>query len=82
MNNPVAQRVARLTGGRRVDELTQRVAALEDAVDENRRLNQRLADVIDVVTEVLVPAMDRDEERLREALGRLTWALDEAAPEV
>jgi hypothetical protein len=56
--------------------LAARVAALEDAVEENRRLNQRLADVIDVVTEVLVPAVDRDDERLRQALGNLGRTLD------
>jgi len=56
--------------------LRERVAALEAAVDENRRLNQRLADVIDVVTEVLVPAADRDDARLREALKNLNKTLD------
>jgi Domain of unknown function (DUF6752) len=56
--------------------LAARVAALEDAVEENRRLNQRLADVIDVVTEVLVPAADRDDARLAEALANLNKALD------
>src|SRR4051794_11821211 len=35
--------------------LAARVAALEEAVEESRQLNQRLADVVDVVTEVLVP---------------------------
>jgi C4-dicarboxylate-specific signal transduction histidine kinase len=56
--------------------LRERVAALEAAVDENRRLNQRLADVIDVVTEVLVPAADRDDARLVEALKNLNKTLD------
>ena len=56
--------------------LAARVRALEEAVDENRRLNQRLADVIDVVTEVLVPAADRDDARLAEALKRLNKTLD------
>ena len=56
--------------------LAARVAALEEAVDENRRLNQRLADVIDVVTEVLVPAADRDDARLAEALANLNKTLD------
>ena len=56
--------------------LAARVAALEEAVDENRRLNQRLADVIDVVTEVLVPAVDRDDARLAEALANLNKVLD------
>ena len=57
--------------------LAARVAALEEAVEENRRLNQRLADVIDVVCEVLVPAADRDDERLRQALKNLNQTLDD-----
>lgn len=52
-----------------------RIEQLEAAVDENRRLNERLSDVIDVVTEVLVPAVDRDDERLKAALGRLDQTL-------
>ena len=51
--------------------LYNRVIALEQEVQESRRLNQRLSDVLDVVTEVLVPAMDRDDERLSAALARL-----------
>ena len=57
--------------GGRDHDLEARVAALEAAVEENRRLNQRLADVVDVVTEVLVPAVDRDDERVRAALDHL-----------
>ena len=52
-------------------DLAARVAALETAVEENRRLNQRLADVVDVVTELLVPAVDRDDARLQAALESL-----------
>jgi hypothetical protein len=65
-------------GGGGGHRLAARVAALEAAVDENRRLNQRLADVIDVVTEVLVPALDRDDERVRKALKDLDKTLGEA----
>lgn len=54
----------------RVALLEQRVVELEDEVQESRALNRRLADVIDVVTELLVPAMDRDDARVREALER------------
>lgn len=57
--------------------LAARVEALEAAVEENRRLNQRLADVIDVVTEVLVPAVDRDDERIVQALANLNKTLDD-----
>jgi hypothetical protein len=58
-------------------DLAARVAALEAAVEENRRLNQRLADVVDVVTEVLVPAIDRDDERIAEALANLNKTLND-----
>lgn len=51
--------------------LSRRVAVLEREVQELRRLSRRLADVTDVVTELLVPAVDRDDERLATALGRL-----------
>ena len=44
---------------------------LRDAVEESRRLNERLSDVLDVVTELLVPAVDRNEERLAESLKKL-----------
>ena len=59
------------------DHLEARVAALEAAVEENRRLNQRLADVVDVVTELLVPALDRDDARVAAALANLNRTLTE-----
>jgi ATP/maltotriose-dependent transcriptional regulator MalT len=58
-------------------DLESRVAALEAAVEENRRLNQRLADVVDVVTELLVPALDRDDARVAAALADLNKTLNE-----
>ncbi len=63
---------------RLIRTLTRRVDALEESVQENRRLNQRLTDVIDVVTEVLVPALDRDDERVRKALDDLDQTLKQA----
>jgi hypothetical protein len=54
--------------------LRRRVIELEQEIQESRRLNQRLSDLIDVVTEVLVPAVDRDDELLRAALARLDAA--------
>ncbi|GGF40211.1 hypothetical protein GCM10011519_12360 [Marmoricola endophyticus] len=53
----------------RLDRLEQEVASLRVAVAESQRLNERLSDVLDVVMELLVPAVDRDEERLRAALA-------------
>ena len=40
------------------------------AVHENRRLNRRVAELTDVVAELLVPIADRDEEKARELLTR------------
>jgi coenzyme F420-reducing hydrogenase delta subunit len=66
-----AKRVARVTG---VDEefqrLRDRVATLEQEVQEARRLHQRLAELTDVVTEVLVPAADRDDDKIRAILAK------------
>ncbi len=58
-------------------DLAARVDALEAAVEENRRLNQRLADVVDVVTELLVPALDRDDAKVAAALADLNKTLNE-----
>lgn len=55
----------------RVADLEAQVAELMDSVEENRRLNERLSDVLDVMTELLVPAVDRDDERLQAALATL-----------
>jgi hypothetical protein len=54
--------------------LYRRVVELEEEIQESRRLNQRLSDLVDVITEVLMPAVDRDDERLRAALARLDAA--------
>jgi hypothetical protein len=59
------------TRAHRVAALEAQVAELQVAVEESRRLNERLSDVLDVVTELLVPAVDRDDERLRAALESL-----------
>ena len=60
--------------------LYKRVLALEKEVQESRRLNQRLSDVIDVVTEILAPAADRDDQRLRDALTRLEAVVEPPTP--
>ena len=53
--------------GESADErsLKQRVADLEDEMQESRRLNRRLAELMDVVEELLVPLSQRDEEKVR-----------------
>jgi len=68
MRNPL-----RLVGDNaaRIRKLEEQVAELMDSVEENRRLNERLSDVLDVLTELLVPAVDRDDARLEEALAKV-----------
>jgi uncharacterized protein DUF6752 len=65
------KRLAGLTG---VDEelrmLRGRVERLERELQESRRLHQRLAELTDVVTEILVPAADRQDDRIRELLEK------------
>jgi len=42
-----------------------RLRALEEEVQENRQLHRRLAELTDVVTELLLPLEQRDEDRAR-----------------
>ena len=58
-----------------VRDLQERVARLEEDVAESRRLNERLSDVLDVVVELLVPAVQRDDARLDEALKKLNQSV-------
>lgn len=67
---------------RRVDEheeqlhaLRQRIAVLEAEVQENRELNRRLAELTDVVTELLVPLSQRDDEKVDALLDEYRKAL-------
>jgi alkylation response protein AidB-like acyl-CoA dehydrogenase len=55
-------------GAREVTELQRRVAELEAEVQENRQLNSRLAELTDVVAELLVPLAERDEARVEQVL--------------
>ncbi|MPZ65622.1 MAG: hypothetical protein GEU83_08935 [Pseudonocardiaceae bacterium] len=66
-------RVAHLEGQvrdleRTRSRLRERISELELEVQECRRLQTRVAEVTDFVVEVLIPAADRDDERLRHAL--------------
>jgi len=50
--------------------LSARVTVLEAEVQECRQLNIRLAELCDVVSELLLPAADRDEAARAGALAR------------
>jgi len=60
------------TAGRvlRLTQLEERVAELEAEIQECRQVNLRLAELTDVVAELLLPVAQRDEERVAEALRR------------
>lgn len=51
-----------------VARLRKRVVDLEQEVQELRRLSPRLAELADLVQELLVPAAKRDDERLKDLL--------------
>lgn len=66
-NHGPGARAARWVKDRRLDRssLRRRVAALEEEMQETRRLNRRLAELMDVVEELLVPLGERDEAKVR-----------------
>lgn len=57
---------------RAIGNLEQRVADLEADVVELRRHNLHLAELTDVVAELLVPMASRDQARIDAALERFT----------
>lgn len=58
-----------------VRRLEQRVADLEADMTEMRRHHLRLAELADVVQELLVPMASRDEEAVQDALERFRKSL-------
>ena len=70
-----AGKLARLGNGGELDELRDRLAVLEDEVQQCRQLNLRLAELTDVVQELLLPVAQRDEARLAELMERYSKGL-------
>lgn len=63
-------RVQNLTGMSTAIDLRRRLKVLEDEVQECRALSLRLAELTDIVTELLLPVAQRDESKLEELLER------------
>jgi small-conductance mechanosensitive channel len=63
-------RVARAVAGDRLDRLQQRLDELEAEVQECRQLNIRLAELTDLVEQLLLPMAARDEERISAAVEK------------
>ena len=76
MRAKVSRGVAKVrdAGSTRVDmiKLAARVKELEAEVQECRQLNLRLAELTDVVQELLLPVAQRDEARITEVMERYT----------
>jgi hypothetical protein len=53
----------------------ERLADLEAEMQEARRLNRRVAELLDIVEELLVPVSQRDETKVREYLERHSSSL-------
>lgn len=65
--------LAKLSNARRASKLEvamlrKSVEDLEEEMQEARRLNRRLAELLDIVEELLVPIAQRDEEKVQKYL--------------
>ncbi|MFL6060352.1 MAG: DUF6752 domain-containing protein [Marmoricola sp.] len=69
------RKVVNAAGGGIVDELFARIAELEAEVQENRNLNVRVAELVDLVAELMVPVASQDRERIEEALAKFERSL-------
>ena len=67
--SPKIPRVDRKEFRRKAAAVPHWVSDVSAAVHENRRLNRRIAELTDVVAELLVPIADRDEDKARELLA-------------
>lgn len=58
-----------------VARLSKRVSDLEHDLQEHRELSMRVAQLTDIVQELLIPIADRDEERLHRLLQEYSATL-------
>jgi len=65
------RRVARRLAG----DLLTRIDELEAEVQENRNLNLRVAELVDLVQELLIPVASQDRDRIDAALAKFQRSL-------
>lgn len=70
-----ARKAANAAGGGLVDELFARISELEAEVQENRNLNVRVAELVDLVSELMVPVASQDREKIEAALAKFERSL-------
>jgi len=66
----MVDRVGRVVLGDRIERLQRRLDTLEAEVQECRRLNVRLAELTDVVEQLLLPMASQDPERIAVAVEK------------
>ena len=71
----IRRRLADAAGGGLVTELIARIEELEGAVQENRNLNLRVAELVDLVQELLVPVASQDQDKIDTALAKFQRSL-------
>lgn len=69
------RKILRVVGGSERAELRARIAELEADVQDLRRHHVRLAELVDVVQELLVPLSSRDQDRIDEAIENFARSL-------
>ena len=62
------------------EALIRRIEDLEAEVQENRRLNRRVAELTDLVTELLIPIARQDPARIDEMIARYRGTLSTGEP--
>lgn len=62
-------------GGGLVGELLTRIDELEAEVQENRNLNLRVAELVDLVQELLIPVASQDRDKIEAALAKFQRSL-------
>jgi len=72
LKDRAVERVARAVAGNRLDELQQRLVELEAEIQECRQLNIRLAEVTDLVEQLLLPIAAQDQEKIAAAVEKYT----------
>ena len=70
LKSRAVERMARAVAGERLDALQRRLEDLEAEVQECRQLNIRLAEVVDLVEELLLPIAAQDEGKIAAAVEK------------
>lgn len=69
------RRVVDAVGGGLVGDMLARIDDLEAAVEENRNLNLRVAELVDLVQELLIPVASQDKDKIEAALAEFQRSL-------